>query len=344
MGSSTPRLNASAAAARLGVSIKALRLYERHGLVTPERTPAGYRAYGPDDLARAADIAALRKLGLGLAQVASVLGGDARSLDAALGAHEAALDRGIQDLVSKLDRVRAMRAGLARGRMPADGELTRLLDAGSAGVTFSLPWPWGGERFECRDIRPLNYIIGSLGSGKTRLALRLADALPGAVFVGLDRLDDDGAAASDALRADPELKSRVDRTSALLIGKGATPSAALTALLVGLEAASPRVRIVDMIEQDLDRATQLALIAHLRECAAAGMRPLFLLTRSSAILDLAAVGPDETILLCPVNHSPPVRVAPYPGAPGYEAVATCLAAPEVRERVARRPEAARCQA
>lgn len=41
MGTSTPRLNASAAAARLGVSIKALRLYEQHGLVTPERTPAG---------------------------------------------------------------------------------------------------------------------------------------------------------------------------------------------------------------------------------------------------------------------------------------------------------------
>jgi hypothetical protein len=30
--------------------------------------------------------------------------------------------------------------------------------------------------------------------------------------------------------------------------------------------------------------------------------------------------------------SPPFRVAPYPGAPGYEAVATCLASPEVRAR------------
>ncbi|WP_051421308.1 MULTISPECIES: hypothetical protein [Burkholderia] len=289
--------------------------------------------------ASAADIAALRKLGLTLAQVASVLDGDARGLDAALAAHEAALDHGIQALVSKLDGVRAMRAGLARGRMPADGELTRLLGETDAGIAFSLPWPWGGERFECRDIRPLNYIIGSLGSGKTRLALQLADALPGAVFVGLDRLDDDCAAASAALRADPALKSRVDRTSALLAGRGATPSAALTALLVSLEAESPRVRIVDMIEHGLDRATQLALIAHLRECAAVGMRPLFLLTRSTAILDLAAVGPDETILLCPANHSPPARVAPYPGAPGYEAVATCLAAPEVRERIARRPEA-----
>ncbi|MBJ9966882.1 MerR family transcriptional regulator [Burkholderia seminalis] len=339
MNTSTRRLNASAAAAQLGVSTKALRLYEQHGLVMPERTPAGYRAYGPDDLARAADIAALRKLGLSLAQVADVLDGDARSLDAALAAHEAALDRGVQDLVRKMDRVRAIRAGLARGRMPAGGELTRLLDDSGTGVAFSLPWPWGGEWFECRDIRPLNYIIGSLGSGKTRLALRLADALPGAVFVGLDRLDDDCAAASNALRADPELKSRVDRAAALLAAKGATLSPALTALLVSLEAQGPRAQIVDMIEQGLDRATQLALIAHLRAGAAAGMRPLslFLLTRSSAILDLAAVGPDETILLCPANHSPPARVAPYPGAPGYEAVATCLAAPEVRERIARRP-------
>ncbi|WP_193101889.1 MerR family transcriptional regulator [Burkholderia sp. Z1] len=340
MRTSTPRLNASAAAARLGVSIKALRLYERHGLVTPERTPAGYRAYGPDDLARAADIAALRALGLSLAQVASVLDGDARSLDDALAAHEATLDHGIRDLVRKVDRVRAIRAGLARGRMPADGELTRLLDDTGTGVAFSLPWPWGGEWFECRDIRPLNYIIGSLGSGKTRLALRLADALPGGGFVGLDRLDDDGAAACDALRADPELKSRVDRASAALAGNGATPSAALTALLARLEAEGPRALVVDMIEQDLDRPTQQALIAHLRERATGGMRPLFLLTRSSAILDLSAVGPDETIILCPANHSPPSRVAPYPGAPGYEAVATCLASPEIRERLARRPAAA----
>ncbi|CAB3756477.1 MerR family transcriptional regulator [Burkholderia sp. MSh2] len=338
MSTSTPRLNASAAAARLGVSIKALRLYERHGLVTPARTPAGYRAYGPDDLARAADIAALRALGLGLAQVASVLDGDARSLDDALAAHEAALDHGIRDLVRKVDKLRAIRAGLARGRMPADGELTRLLDDGGAGVAFSLPWPWGGEWFECRDIRPLNYIIGSLGSGKTRLALRLAEALPGAAFVGLDRLECDGAAARDALRADPALKSRVDRVSASLAGRGATPSAALTALLASLEADGPRALVVDMIEQDLDQPTQQALIALLRERAAAGARPLFLLTRSSSILDLSAVGPDESIILCPANHSPPSRVAPYPGAPGYEAVATCLAAPEIRERIARRPD------
>ncbi|GAU81102.1 hypothetical protein BIWAKO_00993 [Bosea sp. BIWAKO-01] len=59
-----------------------------------------------------------------------------------------------------------------------------------------------------------------------------------------------------------------------------------------------------------------------------------MLTRSRAILDLAAAGSDEAIILCPANRSPPVRLAPYPGAPGYEAVATCLASPEVRARIA----------
>lgn len=340
MSNVTRGLSASEAATRLGVSVKALRLYERQGLVTPGRTVSGYRAYGPDDLARAAEIAALRALGLSLAQVANVLDGDAGSLNDALATHEAALERGIRDLVGKVGKVRAIRADLARGRMPNDGELTRLLDPAAAGVAFSLPWPWNGEWFECRDIRPLNYIIGSLGSGKTRLALRLADALPGAAFIGLDRLADDGAAAFAALQADPVLKARVGRTSAWLAGEGATPSPALTALLAGLEADGAGARVVDMIEQDLDQSTPAALIACLRQRArAGGMRPLFLLTRSSAMLDLSAVGPDEAIILCPANHSPPARVAPYPGAPGYEAVATCLASPATRARIARRPEA-----
>ncbi|MGJ7041851.1 hypothetical protein J2Y63_005126 [Shinella sp. BE166] len=64
----------------------------------------------------------------------------------------------------------------------------------------------------------------------------------------------------------------------------------------------------------------------------AGRPPLFLLTRSSAILDLEDVAADESILFCPANHDVPFLVAPHPGARGYEAVATCLATPAVRSR------------
>ena len=51
-------LRPSEAAQRLGVSAKALRLYEQRGLVKPVRTAAGWRAYGPQQLKRAAEIVA----------------------------------------------------------------------------------------------------------------------------------------------------------------------------------------------------------------------------------------------------------------------------------------------
>jgi DNA-binding transcriptional MerR regulator len=331
---SAPYLNPSEAARRLGVSAKALRLYEQRGLVTPSRTEAGWRAYGPGEMARAAEIVALRALGLSLAPVARVLGGDARDLEPALAAHQAVLEEELRRLAGTVEKLRGLRTGLVRGEPPASGELGRLLGSPAApSVAFDLPWPWGGERFELRPVRALNYIIGPLGSGKTRLAQRLAEALPDAGFLGLERSAEEGAAARALLDADPALKARVDESLVWLVEEGALVSAALVSLLAGLEAQSPAMLVVDMVEHGLDQATQQALAAHLSRRGSGG-RPLFLMTRSCAILDLAEIGADAAIIFCPANHSPPVYVAPYPGAPGYEAVATCLASPDVRARTA----------
>lgn len=344
MSSSAPFLNASAAAQRLGVSAKALRLYEQHGLITPGRTAAGWRAYGPDEMIRATEIVALRALGLSLAQIARVLGDDAQGLEPALAAHQATLEGQIRQLAGAIEKVRNVRAGLAQGKLPTASELARLLrQAAAFSVAFDLPWPWGGERFELSDIRPLNYIIGPLGSGKTRLAKRLAETLPDAIFLGLDRLEQGRAATRAQLDADPALQSRVDQALAWLVEDGAAASEALMTLLVGLEAEGAAIGVVDMVEQGLEQPAQQALIAHLRR-RGPGARPLFLMTRSSAILDLAAAGAEEAIIFCPANHSQPISVMPYPGAAGYEAVASCLASPDVRARtegvIARRPELA----
>ena len=332
MNAPAPFLNASEAAARLGVSVKALRLYEQRGLIAPLRTAAGWRAYGSDEMARAAEIVALRQLGLSLSQIGRVLRGDSDGLEPALAAHQAALEDRVHQLVATVDKVRRVRADLAGGRMPEVRELARLLrPASSFSVVFDLPWPWGGERFELPDVRALNYIIGPLGSGKTRLARCIAETLPCAAFLGLERSADDGAAIKASLDRDPALKSRVDQALAWLVEDGATISDALLGLLAGLETEGPAVLVIDMVEHGLDKATQEALIACLRR-RASPLRPLFLLTRSSSILDLDAMGDDEQIILCPANHSPPSRVRPYPGFPGFEAVATCLAPPEVRAR------------
>jgi DNA-binding transcriptional MerR regulator len=320
--SSNEFLNPSEAAVRLGVSVKALRLYEQRGLLTPLRSAAGWRAYGPDEMRQARDIASLRALGLSLAQVTRVLKGDVQGLEPILCAHQASLEGRIRDLVATVEKVRGLRDDVGRGRAPAVGDLTRLSPQ-EPGIAFDLPWPWGGERFELRGLCPLTYITGPLGSGKTRLAKRLANAVPGAAFLALDRSMDVGT--------DPALRARVDRLVAWLVADGAIACDALTALLLGLEAQGPSALVVDMVEQGLDQGSQEALIAHLRR-RPPGARPLFLLTRSTAILDLDAAGADETIIFCPANHAPPCRVAPYPGSPGYEALASCLAPPEVRAR------------
>jgi DNA-binding transcriptional MerR regulator len=63
-----------AAAARLGVSERALRYYQQLGLIVPACTTGGLRRYSPDDLARVARIRELQTLlGLNLDEIAGVL-------------------------------------------------------------------------------------------------------------------------------------------------------------------------------------------------------------------------------------------------------------------------------
>ena len=330
-------VNAADAAARLGVSAKALRLYEQRGLLTPLRTAAGWRTYGPDQLRRAAEIAALRGLGFSLGQVARVIDRKPDGLEPALAAHQLVLDDRLHQLAGMIDRLRQVRQGLAAGDVPTASQLAQLLaPAAMPAVTLDLPWPWGGERFELAIVRPVTHITGPLGSGKTRLARLIAATLPGASFLGPDRRPD-----NDVDAADPDVRSRIDAAMDWLADEGAVISEPLRVLISAIEADTTGALVVDLVEDGLDQPTQEALMAFLRR-RGPGPRPLFLLTRSSVILDLASVGPDEAIIFCPANHSPPRYVAPHPGAPGYEALASCLASPAVRARtagvVASRPE------
>ena len=73
-------LSPAETAKRFGISIKALRLYEQHGLLQPLRTANGstgaaWRAYGLDQIARLHQILALKRLGLSLGQMGELLAG-----------------------------------------------------------------------------------------------------------------------------------------------------------------------------------------------------------------------------------------------------------------------------
>jgi MerR family transcriptional regulator/heat shock protein HspR len=63
----------SVAAELSGVSVQSLRLYERHGLLSPDRSDGGTRRYSADDLARLRRISALVDAGVNLAGIARIL-------------------------------------------------------------------------------------------------------------------------------------------------------------------------------------------------------------------------------------------------------------------------------
>lgn len=68
-------------ARRLGVTTKALRVYEREGLVMPHRAESGWRLYGPAQVARLHQIIVLRDLGLPLKSIGKLVGSHSRLRD-----------------------------------------------------------------------------------------------------------------------------------------------------------------------------------------------------------------------------------------------------------------------
>jgi MerR family transcriptional regulator, heat shock protein HspR len=56
-----------------GAPVQSLRLWERHGLVTPARTDGGTRRYSADDLDRIQRIVALVAGGVNIAGIARIL-------------------------------------------------------------------------------------------------------------------------------------------------------------------------------------------------------------------------------------------------------------------------------
>ncbi len=63
----------SVAAELSGISEQSLRLYERHGLLTPARSAGGTRRYSGDDLARLQRISELVAAGVNLAGIDRIL-------------------------------------------------------------------------------------------------------------------------------------------------------------------------------------------------------------------------------------------------------------------------------
>lgn len=117
-------------ARRTGLTVKTIRFYADSGIVPPtDRSPAGYRLYDLDALARLDLVRTLRELGLDLAAIRRVLDREI-SLSEVVAAHADALDVQIRTL--RLRRA-VLRAVAKRGSTPQEMDLmhklARLSDA-----------------------------------------------------------------------------------------------------------------------------------------------------------------------------------------------------------------------
>jgi DNA-binding transcriptional MerR regulator len=131
-------LSPTETARRLGTTVKALKVYERLGLVRPTRTGAGWRLYGPAQILRLHEVLALKGLGLSLAQIGVTLAGRTTDLDRTLAVQEIALRARRRDIDRVLNRVRQVRARLAAGEALSAAELIAV-----ARDTTETPSHWG---------------------------------------------------------------------------------------------------------------------------------------------------------------------------------------------------------
>jgi DNA-binding transcriptional MerR regulator len=79
-------------AALAGVTVRALRHYDRLGLLEPRRTESGYRVYTDADLERLEHIVALKFIGVPLRAIRTLLERGAPAIEDALRLQREALD------------------------------------------------------------------------------------------------------------------------------------------------------------------------------------------------------------------------------------------------------------
>jgi DNA-binding transcriptional MerR regulator len=119
-------LTAAQCAKRIGLTVRALRLYEQTGLIRPRRTGKNWRLYGANEIARLNEILALKRLGLSLQHIARLLAGQAADLDRMLSMQNLALQEQLGRTQHSLAIVDTLRTKIAAGDLLSIEELLKL--------------------------------------------------------------------------------------------------------------------------------------------------------------------------------------------------------------------------
>ncbi len=155
-----------------GVSSRTLRHYEERGLLSPAFTGAnGYRFYGMEELLRLQRILLLRRLGLGLDSIASILAGQLDEADA-LAVHHRWLQEESRRLAEMAATVRATLETLAQGGTMDAQELFRGFEENP--YEEEARQRWGNARVDSS-----NEKLASLGRDRQQELLQEARAING---------------------------------------------------------------------------------------------------------------------------------------------------------------------
>jgi DNA-binding transcriptional MerR regulator len=109
------RLLISQLAAKVGMAPSALRYYEEAGLLTPAaRTPAGYRLYEPDAVARINFIQRASALGLKLSEIRLLIESSPRDALSEQSTMHALISRKVDETRSRIEELTSRTADLLR--------------------------------------------------------------------------------------------------------------------------------------------------------------------------------------------------------------------------------------
>ena len=110
-----------------GTTIKALRVYEKAGLLSPDRREGGWRLYSPSHIQRLHQILALKAFGLSLKQIADTLRTGGLSASRIMDLQARHLAATIRNTRSQLQRVQRAREQLAAGNEITADQLFELV-------------------------------------------------------------------------------------------------------------------------------------------------------------------------------------------------------------------------
>lgn len=126
MNDTTPLMTAAECAREIGMTVRALRVYEDHGLLSPQRSAKNWRLYGAREVSRLNEILTFKAMGFNLARITELLSGHESATDDMLALQQARLTDHRKRLDGSLSLVMALREKTARGEILTVADLVTL--------------------------------------------------------------------------------------------------------------------------------------------------------------------------------------------------------------------------